>query len=61
MAPLGAPAGTLPFCAAAFLLVLARGKLAGFGQVPLQDVSTPEDHLIALRTAPDGRKAVLLK
>ena len=60
MAPFGAPAGTLPFCAAALLLVLAQGKVAGFSAVPLPDVSTPEDHLISLRTDPEGRKLVLL-
>ena len=54
MAPFGAPAGTLPFCAAALLLVLAQGKVAGFSAVPLPDVSTPEDHLISLRTDPEG-------
>ena len=50
MAPFGAPAGTLPFCAAAILLVVAQGKVPGFEAVPLADVSTPEDHFISIRT-----------
>lgn len=50
MAPFGAPAGTLPFCFAAILLVLAQGKVPGFAAVPLADVATPEDHFISIRT-----------
>ena len=43
------PVGTLPFCAAAILVVLAHEGVAGFVPVPISDVSTAEDHLYSAR------------
>lgn len=48
-APLGLPVGTLPFCAAAILIMCTHDKLPGFSAVPIADVSTPEDHIYSAR------------
>ena len=46
------------------LLVLAQGKVPSFNAVPLPDVSTPEDHMISVRSGdssqPHRRKSVIL-
>jgi hypothetical protein len=43
------PIGTLPFCFAALSLMLTHSKIPGFEMIPLSDVSTAEDHLLAAR------------
>ncbi len=45
LAPLGVPAGTMPFCIAALLLLLTHGKVPGLYVIPLAEVATPEDAL----------------
>ena len=44
-APLHMPVGTLPFCAASILIMLTHGSVPGFVPVPIDAVSTAEDHL----------------
>jgi hypothetical protein len=54
-APIHMPIGTLPFCFAALVLMLAHDQIAGFEPVPLSAVSTPEDHLRAAYVRQDAR------
>jgi urea transporter len=49
-APMGAPSGGWPFWNIAVLFLLQH-KVPGFLLIPLAEVSTPEDHMIAPSTA----------
>ena len=44
-APHHMPVGTLPFCSASILLMLTHSGIPGFVPVPIDAVSTAEDHL----------------